>query len=277
MIENNPKDYGFVEPKIDDTHYVFGSGQVDLTHIIQPDGQWDKYIPTDEFQNVGFETDNCTGFGSTNVVEILMKKLFGVDVNYDDRVLGIMAGTSLEKGGNDPQVVMETIRKQGLVNEGALPKAQTQDEYYKPNPLPSKIIQNCKNWLFNFAFKHDWVASGSQVSPDILKTALQYSPLGVGVYAWAYDNVREVYVRMGNDTHWTVLYGYKENAYWKIFDSYDNTHKKLDWNFGFKYVKRISIEKAVPTEDQLSIFQQILNYMAQILQKMAQYVKNTSQ
>mgnify|MGYP001599222192 CR=1 FL=1 len=140
-------------------------------------------------------------------------------LNYSDRALGIMAGT--KPPGNDPAKIAETIRKQGLVLEKYLPFSsdiQTVEEYYSPNPLPESIIQQGKSWLFWYDFKHEYVFDKDTLLEEKQKRlmeALKYSPLGISVFAWA-ENPDGTYTKLGNDNHWCVCYGYKENEYWKI-------------------------------------------------------------
>lgn len=63
--------HGFIEPKLDREAYILGSSSLPKI-VIQPDGQWDKFLPAYEAQsNVLFDTQNCTGFGTTSAVEIL--------------------------------------------------------------------------------------------------------------------------------------------------------------------------------------------------------------
>jgi hypothetical protein len=66
-----------------------------------------------------------------------------------------------------------------------------------------------------------------QVNPldaqSSLMIGLQYSPLGVSVYAWERrpDGIYHKPKNAPGDTHWAVCYGYEDGKYWKIYDSYD--------------------------------------------------------
>lgn len=305
MIENKPVPKSFIEPKIDDTHYVFGLGQVDLTQPLEPEGNWVKHIPPGEPQRINFETSNCTAFGTSNTVEILLNRLFNITPNYSDRALGIEAGTDPE--GADPQNVYEAVRKKGLEPESMLPydpSLKTAEDYYQPNPLPTNIVLAGIEWLKEYLFKHDWVGVGKETPPDQIKTALQYSPLGISVYAWAFDPVKQRYMRIGGDIHWTAMVYYKENDYWLIYDSYAEERpeitqqimqefgipievaaylKKLDWNFKFYYIKRINITKNNGTlnNDQksaiLTVILSLLTKVLQILQKAYASITGKSQ
>jgi len=257
------KNYGFIEPILDEKDFIFGSGDVDLTKPIQLNGQWD-FLPSKEIQNLeGYETYNCTAFGSTNQIEIYLKKMFGGEYNFSDRALGIEAGTY--PPGNSPQKVYQTIRKTGLVPDKMLPfGGRNVNEYYDKNKITPVIKKAEKKWLNTYSFQHDWVASGKLTSPGIMKTALQYSPLAVGIYAFAKDG--EYYVRAGKDGDWVVIFGYEDGKYWKALTSYSPVVKKLAWDFGFYWVKRIHIEKVDELRRKVSILQQIVILYKKIIE-----------
>lgn len=171
--------------------------------------------------------------------------------NFSDRFLGIVAGT--KPPGNDPHTVAEAFRNNGAIPEEMLPYSpdlQTVEEYYS---FKNAEEANCKSvgndWLTQYGFGHEWVfepmlVQSNETQQKAMMEALQYSPLGVAVYAWTKDK-NELYYRPPGafDTHWVVIYGYVENKYWKCFDSYDGGLKKLAWDFNFRFVKRFHIEK----------------------------------
>lgn len=240
-MNNEIKNYGFIEPKIELEDYVFGGGNV-VADVFQENGQWDQFVPKDEIQeNESIETSNCTGYGTLNCLETFMKRAFGENNDYSERYTGVMAGT--RPPGNSPQTVIQSIRKIGVIPESVLPFDQSItsiEEYYSPDPMIKHFTDMGMKWLEGYDVFHEWV------SPYIadMKEALKYSPLGVGVYAWV-QNTDGIYIRVpgGQDNHWCMCYGYEDGKYWKIFDSYDSTHKKLDWNFGFSFIKRYHIDK----------------------------------
>jgi hypothetical protein len=269
-MKDEPKNYGFIKPVIEDKHYRFGSGDVSLATPPQPDGQWDAFVPKDEFQNIrGIETYGCTLYGSENQTETYLKRMSGGEYNYSERALGVEVG--LKPPGADPQKVYEKIRKIGLALDSLLPfdsSVTSIKDFYSPVPLPADVKKSEQDFLNSYVFQHDWVADGNKTTPEIMKTALQYSPLGVAVYAWA-TNDGDIYVRLGDDCHWVCIYGYVDGQYWKCFDSYDNTHKKLVWDFGFFFVKRINVEKnLIPYQKSfLDILKSYLAIIVNLLKK----------
>ena len=255
------KNYGYIPDKIADEDYVLGSLQIP-TEVLQADGQWDNFIPASEIQRTEkYETYGCTIFGTQNCLEFLFKRLFGELKNWSDRYVYIFTGT--RPPGNSPKTIIEAIRKQcGMIDEKLLPMsgAITYEEYIQPDPLPVLLTWKGEELLNNYKINYEWVFQDSQIHNrnEAIKTALQYSPLGIAVYAWLYDFEEKVYVRPKGkeDNHWCVLYGYEEGQYWKIYDSYDSTLKQLDWNFGFERCLRYRISKI----EHINWWQVIKNY-----------------
>lgn len=222
------------EPVRTRDQYVLGGFTKLPKIILQPDGQWDDFLPPDEFQkNEKFDSYNCTGFAITNALEILMKRL-GKEKNWSERGLGIAAGTF--PPGNTIQKVVETVRTKGLIDDKLLPFSnwiETPEEYYSPNPLPEVLKQEGLLLVDQEEIQHEWV--------DNWREALKYSPLVCAVYAWNEEN--GVYVRNGQDSHLTCVYGYYSDNSAKIFDSYLPYRKVLSPNFGFTQMKRFYIKE----------------------------------
>lgn len=260
--------YGFVEPVIEDSHFVLGGLLALPKNVIVPDGQWDKFLPKYEAQyGEFFDTFNCTAYGTENAIEMFQKGKYGEDRNYSERMLGIVAGT--KPPGNDPQVVSDAVRKFGLVDDVELPleRANTIDEYYSPKPLTKYLADKGVEWLKQFTFGHEWVFTGKLAIEEQQKKmveALKYSPLGVAVFAWT-ENDRGLYIRTGNDCHWCVIFGYAQGNYWKCFDSYDGGIKLLAWDFGFSWVKRYDLQKKSIVEEKKSIIERLIYWLTELL------------
>lgn len=243
------KNFGYIEPIIKNEDFVFGSGQL-TGEILEPTGDWSKYLPEKELQAKNFETFNCTAFATCNIIEILTKRKYNEDVNYSDRFLGIVAGT--RPPGNDPLKVAQAVRDNGLVPEYShfsLP-AETVDDYYSFGDNEKDLRSIGKSWLDSWEFRYDIVPT----TPETMMEALRYSPLGVAVYGWIKEG--EYYVRPEgvSPNHWTVaVVGYKEGQYWLIYDSYEDSDspiKKLPWNYKFGFCVRYSLRKYTETEKQ---------------------------
>lgn len=246
MIEDI-KNHGYVADTIEPEHYVFGGGNV-AEDVLQKDGHgWGAYLPEVEIQNLfGFETMGCTLFGTTNAIETIMLRKFGIKTNYSERALGVLS--NMTPSGNSPHVVAEAIRKNGLIDNMYLPfteKINTWQKYYSPVPLSTDLVSMGQRWLTQWDFKHEWVFQGGTLAQKqaSIKEALKLSPLGVSVRAWVMDGDLYVKPAGSQDNHWCLLYDFVEGEYWMIFDHYDNTHKTLAWDYDFGSAKRYHIEK----------------------------------
>lgn len=235
---------GFLPPYVEEEEYLFGKLKPET---LQEDGQWDNFLPPFEPQKKNVETSNCTGFTTTSIIEMLLKRKYGEVKNFSDRALGIVAGTY--PPGNTPSKVAEAARKKGLIEEPYLPfinDITNVDAYYSPNPLPAHLLRKMKQFLAVYDIGHEWVFTPFYKPEEKifnLKETLKHSPVGVSVYAWFEDGKYYDKPPGARDNHFTILYGYEDKKYWKIFDSYKNEYKKLYWNYGFEFGKSFSIER----------------------------------
>lgn len=229
--------------------YVLGSYGSLGGDVLQPTGQWDVDLPEDEVQNLnGIEPYACTLFALLNCVETLIKLQFGEDRNYSDRWLAKATGTD-SKLGNDPQYVAEYLRAHGVVAQtdwGFDNWVDTFAKFYAP--LPAALYSIAVEFIAEFEFKHEYVPTDAAS----LKQALTYSPLAVGLYAWQqnFEQYPEGYYFTPpgvQPNHCVMLYGYEPGQYWKVFDSYDQTHKKLVWDFPFAVAKRFKLTRQTNT------------------------------
>ena len=256
--------YGYIKDFQTRDNYVLGGLTKTPEIVLQPDGQWDDFLPEREIQNIdNVETANCTGFATSSVVEMLFKRKFGLQVNYSDRGLGINAGTY--PPGNSPHKVSETIRSKGLFYETFLSfkDIHSVDEYYSPSPLPDVLKQKGLLWTDRYRYMHEYV------KPENIKYALTLSPVCFAVYAWQQNDKGHFYKTKGQeDTHWVICYGFNDVLeVWKIYDSYDNTLKLYTYDSEIETIKRYYIEEKTPQE-------QLKNAQLNFLQIILQYVKN---
>lgn len=266
--------FTFKEPIIDSTQYILGSvGNLPVNELV-PSGNWKDYLPDPEVQQKrGIETYDCTGFNTLNAIETLIFRQYGIRVNYSDRWVGIIAGTSVEKGGNDPHVVAEAIRKYGLIPEEMLPFSddlQSAEEYYSFKGMTKEQIEACyeegRKWLREWRLGHDWVFRPSQPTEEKInnmKVALKSSPLCVSVYAWAQDQ-RGVYVSYGQPNHWTSVFA--QEQFTNVFDSYDPFIKQVEQDY--LYCKRFTILKIDEVKKELGRIAQVLKLLSELVSKL---------
>lgn len=233
--------YGFINDIGKDPRaYVFGSSQIVGT-VLQPDGQWDSYLPSEEVQNLNnVEPYACASFGTLNCIETLLRRLDSQDVeNFSDRYLAKMTGTQYQYG-NSPHVVAEYIRAAGDVHQADwdfTPDVDSFEKFYADPP--SGLVSIAKLFTNEFDFKHDYVP-GNAAS---LKEALKFSPLGFSVTAWTQDGEGLYYNPGVPNNHWCMLFGYQDGHFWKVFDSYDNSTKHVRWDALPEIAKRYSISR----------------------------------
>lgn len=266
------KEYGFIAPVIEPDHYVLGVGLLP-TEVLQADRNWKPFLVKQESQLGPFgDTFNCSAFGSLNPIEILHRRLFGVEINWSDRGLGIAAGTY--PPGNDPHVVCETIRKVGVVKEESLPfdaTCTTVDKYYSPKPLPAALLAECAGFVRDYRYNHEWVFSDRKTpladKQRLLMEALQYSPLSVAVVGWKSRANGLFYKSIGElDNHWVTLINVVEGQYWEVFDHVDQYVKRLEWDYDFGYSKRHVLRKNDTTEaKQVNLLSTILEWLKDLL------------
>ena len=68
---------GYIYEPPTETDFVLGASRLPIK-VINPNGQWDEFLPTEEPQKIQFETYGCVHFGTLNAVELLEKKLYNM-------------------------------------------------------------------------------------------------------------------------------------------------------------------------------------------------------
>ena len=253
------KNYGLIIPEIQADNYVLGGVSSVPKEVLALDGQWTR-LPLKEYQNLNnVETSACATFHTLNPIETLIIKRYGLEENYSDRWLAWNSGTTEE--GNDPHMVAETLRKAGVPEQKEWDFEKdiySFDEFYK-NPPPN-LFEKARKFLEKYEFMHEWV----DTDPEAMMQALQYSPLGISVYAWVEENGLFVKPQGVKDNHWVTCVGYIKNKYWIVFDSYDNVEKHLAWNYGSAIAKRYWIKKKEETKEEKSqegVIRRFINWL----------------
>lgn len=136
-------------------------------------GDWRPYAPVHEKQKDPLETMACVTFSFNNCLET-QYKFFGREINFSDRFLAKMSGTTQD--GNYLDKVADTARKVGLVTEAQYPnnpKATTWAVYYRE--IPDDIKRQ--------AIPQPIQYEGVDISLENLKKHLKQSPIQITIPA----------------------------------------------------------------------------------------------
>ncbi len=239
--------------------------------VLMPGGHgWGVFKPLPEYQNKnGFETYNCTNYGTYNALETLaaFKGFDDFPKDCAERYSGVHTGTTQQ--GNDIHHACEVIRTVcGAVPEASLPFTDditTWDAYYTVDSA-TWLLPFGQALLKRFKISHEWVINSSQwfdTKPDLIKEALQHGTVSVSVYAWkTHDGVTFYKNDEDRDEHWVQLLDYDEGKSWTIFDSYDNFVKTLEWHYNFQAAKVFYIDR-IPVVTR-TWWQQIIDNFAKL-------------
>lgn len=175
-----------------------------------PLGNWKTFLPPGEWQKLGLvDTMACVTFSLLNAIETQEKFLTGIQINYSDRWIAMMSGTTEQ--GNYLYKVADTVRKYGLVKEESWPTPSnpTWPSYYA-KPSPEKQVEleaEGKKWLETHQFNWEWITT----TLDDIQKHLKDTPLQVVIPGHAIEGFNEV----GDTTHYFDSYSPFEKTTWR--------------------------------------------------------------
>ena len=258
--------YGLTEELEEFGAYILGKSTTPFIPYVES-GDWEKFLPELEKQRTKdyTETSACTAFASLNQAETFIRGVYGYEPNYSERFIYLLAGITPQKGV-DPQVTHETVRKNGLIDERLLPMTRTIAEYIDRSVLTGSLLAKGLYWLQEHDYQHEWVwTTGNRPTNyiEILREALKTSPIAVSVSAW--NKVDGVYVSdQGSvNNHYCLLYKIDDEGYPWIFDSYDNSKKKLAKDHNIRRAKRIwiNVRTRKASKTHVTLLTKILNML----------------
>lgn len=231
--------YGFIEREPPLGNWVLGEVG-EPAQILQSNRDWTPYLPVVEHQIKNlWDSCGCVSFSAWNCLEILHKRLYGIEINKSDRFTVVHSGTIPDKG-NYIDAVAECIRKHWSVDEQEYPFVGGQMEYYKPlTPELEAKAQEQYTYTMNYRWA-DWAGC----DPEVLWDALQYSPLQASVHTWG-QIVDGVYQRPTTEqtNHLVTIFKGEYEKYWWIFDHYEQSIRKMAWNYYFGSAMTYSLKK----------------------------------
>lgn len=215
--------------------------------IINPSGDNTPYLPLYEPQTLpsGEDEHGCHIWGTLNAIETNLKIITGENFNFAERPVYI--GTNSTQEGGDPFQTGLWIKNNGLVDESVMPMTQTFAEYIKPNPLPKYVIDRMKLFLEKYSLKLEYVWNDfdnpitNEEKKRRLAQVLPMGAVGISVPAWFMKDGQYFRPDGMQDNHWCVAS--KIDDCITVFDSYDQSIKKVDINIDSSVCIRYVVEK----------------------------------
>lgn len=229
--------------------------------IVNPNGDWEPYLPTYELQRKGIlETMACVSYSCNQVVQTQLDRMLVMGqltleqisflkehnyldanghVNLSDRDLAYRSGTS--RTGNDMHTVAETMRD-GVLPEALWPWPDSMfdwDAYYQPAPQEYDVIR--KRFAALFDIQHDWVGTMyNRASVEKMEMMLKQCPLQIAAPICSPWSTSHPVMRCEvGAMHCTMIYSIKD--WLNILDHYEPFLKRLDPKYNITHVKRIIV------------------------------------
>lgn len=223
----NIKNYGVIMGQEYNTTYVGGTIPYEVRN---ESGDWTPYLVKGEIQySPKDDWMDCVSRSLTNTVEIQEKHQTGQEVDYSERRLAKMSGTTRQ--GNLLDKVAETARTTGLVLESSYPDTDGDwSEQYAEivEPLRSKLDEEGGDWLNKWDIKYEVIPYDRKS----LRYHLKHAPLQVVVPGHAI-----VGINSNGDVD-------------KIFDSYVPYVKNVPGDYsGIIYAMKIVLYKKTEAID----------------------------
>lgn len=152
------------------------------------DGNWTPYVPKfeNQFSN-NADSMGCVTYSALNCIETQERFITGTEVNYSDRWIAKMSGTTHQ--GNYLYKVMDTIRQYGLVLEEDYPTPDNfdWDTYYAEIPTTKfqELIKKGQEWLTRWQVNYEWLT----VSDPQIDYHLKHAPIQVVIPGHAIEGI----------------------------------------------------------------------------------------
>jgi len=240
--------------------YHFGGISGITGEVLNPSGDWTSYLPVKEYQYGTFlDSMGCVTFSAMNCLEILFKRQYNVVYNFSDRFTAKLSDTT--KNGNYLYKVGDAIRQYGLIEEQNWPFDRSMfdwDIYYADIPTP--LIADGKTFLAYTTVQYEFVSPNN----TSLLNALQEAPLQVTI-TYPNNNQGGVFQRQeGQEQHAVTLIKGLEGEPWEIFDTYNDTIKRLAWDYKFftalKYNLSLKKLMAIPSNTLIQLIEGAGNF-----------------
>lgn len=246
----------FQYPDIKPEHYKFGSAL--LGEPLRTDGDWRKYLPPSEDQNVrGIESSACFVEAQQHAVATIEEESLGEkDNNYESRFNALLSGGS--ESGGDPLRGADSMRNDGLVTSGTMPfgdSIQSWEDFHSWKGVNETAVRlkgqeyrGKKKLTNDIVFQKDEPLATKYQK---LRLALKYSPCPISVYGWVEENGQYVKPESMRDNHLVLAVYLDDQNRIYIWDTYAPYLKVLAPNYNSEFCMRWSVSKrTVPLEQE---------------------------
>ncbi len=245
----------------------------------EPPGEWQKLLGVVANEPDGFETDACVTFsyeddlesygdlvvanGLTDIIsadDAAWLKASGYfdasgHLNFSDRALAMLSGTSESKGNSLPNVAA-AANIVGLVPEALWPfpiaeiqadPAHAWDIYYQAPP--QAVIDLGQEFLKRFKMPYHWLAyPGDEATPDQLKSFLKVAPIQIATaVCWPWNTAAPINGCGPGSQHATLLTYIDQTDEHFILDHYAPFDKILGPDYDITYaMQHTLVSRNVP-------------------------------
>lgn len=233
---------------------VAGAQSRIVYQVLQEDGQWDEYMPTDGESQVSLynETSSCTNNSCSNSIDAqvnrmiklglipkekldkLIKYKFVVDgkCNTSESWNAVKSFTNPDLG-NYLYKPWDSARNDGMIPEALRPFGRYTKlaEFYNPD-FSAECYEAAEVWKEIFVIQYE-VIPIDRASRQYHRKQAPLSQITGVCPGWSLQDV--VATCSLDSGHATLDYGDKPEEYIKCFDSYQPNCKKLAWDYKVRY------------------------------------------
>lgn len=184
------------------TDWIAGKVGAIVYEVRLPSGDWSPFanhIRKEKQWFPKFDTMGCVSFSANSLCEMQILQQTGIEVNFSDRFLAKMSGTTPQ--GNWLYIVGDTLRIVGCVLEEEWPvppneATMTWDEYYAQ--VPMFVLNRAKpQFLDKYTIQTEWV----DPTPANIQKHLKHAPLQFVIPGHAIAGI----MLSATDSHFTYL------------------------------------------------------------------------
>lgn len=264
-MQDITKNTGIIVEQPRDTDYIAGLESGVAFQSVLAGGDWTPHLPSDERQSGRFtDTMACVTFSALNVIEAQFNLAIAqgrlrtdvliwlqdngymedgaTHVNFADRAIAKLSGTG--RNGNSLVNVVDAIRKYGLVPEKDWAYDRDTfdwDTYYAE--VPDWVVAKGKEFLRVVGtIVYEWIPNNpiQRATPDVIAHHLEQAPIQIATAVCPPWNTEAVIAACGLSVcHATTLYAVVSGQFFRDFDHYVPTRKRLALDYPIPWLLKI--------------------------------------